>query len=1402
MPFSNKKKIFLAALPLCVLIIVLALAAAFFLNSDSARLKVLNLINNQIQGRIEAEDHHISLLRGHIQLEGIYVKSADGETLAHVKAFETSVSWAALVRKIIFIPQLRVDNPSLLLKMDDQNQLSLVQALSPSSVKTMDKSESKPFTWQVILDRMKIINASIIFTQPSKQIDVRAVGLNVAAGFNLKEMNGSIKMMLDRLATQTAKINNSVRELSLEAAYTEKASRPIHVSLKTKGSGAQFSGKVFSLKNRLNVQGLLKWALSLSELKPWMAIPGETKGLLTGQLDIKGPVDDPEAVLELAMSEGQFVNVPVSDLKNTIELKQRKITLSQLHANTGYGRVDLKGSADLSSIFAQNFSRQTAGWEKLSYEFTLNGREVQPHNWPGMKIPVNATLQLDARIKGSGISPDGVKGQGHIQMAADFSGAKGAKKSGKANLETRMNWLGQKASISGFVLTAGANKLNLNGDIDAKSRKINIKGNLDAPEPELFGQLLGVGVPSGKLQAKLDCSGSWLQPVVKAQVLAEAMEYENYSLGRFIVEAELNDKGVLHVPLLTLENQDSLVQGSGSMSLFKSGGGILSDPNVSAQVKFDHVQASDFGFDAQWDTDISAKATVTGTLKKIKARMDLKNSHLTWRNLEYQADGAITWKDNFLDINTLKVVKDKAKLDIKGGVDMNDARTGKMASQPKINADIRLNSISLADFHKNISGLVNGKAHIQGRLPALKADLNLQAGDIQAWGQKIQGTSIQARFQDQTVYLDELKAVLDGKNPIRASGWYSLDERFEVAVKGKGIDLKKIQSLQKAYPAGGALNIQANGKGSLKSPDFNCNVTVQRPMFKDQVLDDFKITAKLKDKDFEVAANLNFDLNAKGSLSNNRFDATASFDKTDLTPYLSFFKTVPLTGQCSGNIKASGNWLDLLSIKADIALNDTQLLHQQVNVVGIKKFSARLENGSLNLPSTRIALMDDGYLNLQAQGRLPENIKAAAQGQLPLDTLAPFTEKLAEPTGKIGIDAHISGDLSKPKWRVKLTSADIGFQLPEFYQTVSELNGHIFLTPEAVSVKEFKGKMDIGQFSLEGAISLADLKPVNGKLVLEAISIPVQVPDYMDLVLSGKLTLSGARNNAKLEGALTLLEGTYFKDMSLNPLPMFSRRKRKQSVHLPVKQPDWMKHVLLDVHLGYRNSLLVDNNMAQLTIVPDLQVSGSIAKPVLTGRAKVVEGEIIYRQKSFEIERGVVDFVNPYKIEPELDIESVAEIRDWVITLTISGTPDKLALKLESDPAESENDLLSLILLGRTNREMMSGEGGEGQNTQQMLATLASSALGDDFKETTGMDILEVETGAQDDDDDEDRIELTVGKKLTRRLTLKYAMESSQGEMVQKAVSEYRFLEPVMANGFQDSKGGYGGELLFRIEFR
>ena len=135
-------------------------------------------------------------------------------------------------------------------------------------------------------------------------------------------------------------------------------------------------------------------------------------------------------------------------------------------------------------------------------------------------------------------------------------------------------------------------------------------------------------------------------------------------------------------------------------------------------------------------------------------------------------------------------------------------------------------------------------------------------------------------------------------------------------------------------------------------------------------------------------------------------------------------------------------------------------------------------------------------------------------------------------------------------------------------------------------------------------------------------------------------------------------------------------------------------------------------------------------------------------------------------------------------------------------PTETDADILSLILFGRTARELTAGEGGGQRTTGQIMAGMIADTYGADIKKTTGVDILQVETNDSSDGQETAGVKVTVGKHLSDRMTVKYAVSSKDGEIIQRAITEYKLLENILVSGFQDNQGIFGTELVFRIEFR
>ena len=970
-----------------------------------------------------------------------------------------------------------------------------------------------------------------------------------------------------------------------------------------------------------------------------------------------------------------------------------------------------------------------------------------------------------------------------------------------APLKADLNYSQGRVSIGTLEARDRWGEIKASGEIDPLGGKIEHGAvTLTSPDLSALGATLGVELPSGSGRLQLSCSGPWAHPAARIQLLAQDLRWRHYAFGRLLAAADLDAAGVLTFSNLVLENQGSLVEGRGGLTLLKADGRWRSDPRLNLSLEMKNLEPADFGVDLPVQALVGAGFEVHGTLTHLQGKATLEPSRLQWNDRVFALGGSALWEDGRLDVRDLILSKDAAELRLAGNMVFRDPRTGRWLDAPRIKAGIRSRSVKLQDFFSDHSGAVTLEARLEGTPTALIGGFHLTGGDLTLGGQPLSAAVFKGRLSGQKIYLDTADLTVAAGQEIRARGWYGFDRQFQLAVSTVGIGLEHIPSLQRAYPVEGRLSLSLNGRGAVENPLVTAEMTVRQPKLNHQAWDDFHLNARLEKHQLILDASLNFALKARARLDRGDFELTARLTDADLSPYLAIGGGAQWGGRLSARLQAGGNWHRPNEIRADLDVEKALLRYQSLDLLRTRNLQARLRDGRLEIPPSRLEFMESGFLNLSASGSVRKDLRLSADGRVPLSALAPFSDDLGDARGELMFEADASGALDALKWRAEMNLADIALEVPGLNQRVRKLNGRVRVAPDGLKLEQVSGLVENGRFDLSGRVTLADWTPTGGKLELKAQSLPLQWPDTMDVVLNGDLVLAGARGANALTGRVVLLEGTYYKDVRLNLLSAVSQPRRAEAVPVTYELPRWLADIGLNVSLAHRYPLLVDNNLARLQVAPDLKLTGTLGRPGLSGRARVTEGQVIFRRKTFTVKRGVVDFINPYKIEPTLDIAAEAQVRQWLVSLNLSGTPDRLVFHLSSDPPESESDILSLILLGRTSSELAGGRGG-GQSTRQMLATLVATAWGEDVKKTAGVDILEVETGTGDVDDSADTIQVTVGKRLSRRLTIKYEVESGSEELIQRAVSEYRFIEHLLASGFQDSLGGYGGELLFRIEF-
>ncbi|MDH3344046.1 MAG: translocation/assembly module TamB, partial [Desulfobacteraceae bacterium] len=276
----------------------------------------------------------------------------------------------------------------------------------------------------------------------------------------------------------------------------------------------------------------------------------------------------------------------------------------------------------------------------------------------------------------------------------------------------------------------------------------------------------------------------------------------------------------------------------------------------------------------------------------------------------------------------------------------------------------------------------------------------------------------------------------------------------------------------------------------------------------------------------------------------------------------------------------------------------------------------------------------------------------------------------------------------------------------------------------------------------------------------------------------------------------------YYKDIQLNLIESLGKKSREETLVSSEIPWPFFENMALDISTGYTEPFVVDNNMALLAVKPDLHIYGTVNRPIINGRAEVESGTVYFQKKEFKVKRGVFDFINPYKIEPTIDVQSEVMIREWTVFLNVSGTPENLKFNFSSDPSEREEDILSLLIAGKTTRELIAGEGGSSLSPGQMLADVLAETVQKQIKDATGLDVVALEYNEAKDAEASNELKVTVGKELSRRVTVKYGMQTKNAKVIQQVITEYKFLEKLLVNAFQDTEGNYGGGLQFRFEFR
>jgi len=1391
------------------LIALLITSAHIYLQTDHAQKHIQAKINEMIPGTISWETSQFSILKCVFELKNVALKDISHETIAGIEKLSVKISRLSFFKGELVFTLLILEKPWAAIRVDNDGSVNFLQTITKgqsgqqkSSVSS-NSNGSHAFPINIIVKKFSCFNGSVLFDMDSQEINVVLEQIEIKAEANLHEQSGNLSIEIGKGHVKSKQIQTGLDQFTLQAAIKEGRIEHLLLRANNRHSQLRLSGTIHETFTQPALDLDLNLMISLDEARKDFNLSTNLSGQVVARITALGSINNPELKLDLQYGGGFISKYLLKSIDLECRLKDRILTVNQAQAVLYSGHISLQGEANLKKAFSQGFLGSVRDLDAITYQASLDLEGIKLEKMIVENQNIGGTLESKLNIVGKGISSKTLALKSDLSVILRHLKTTFINKPVDLHIysEARINQ--GIADVSLLEAGIGKNTLTAHGSYDLFSQALSAVLKVDAPSPGDFLPDFRPQDVRGTLEMEASISGSLQAPVISTVITGEKFGILDINLGNVELHANLDKSGVMNIPRFVIANQGSFIRGLGSIKLFEGPWRLdrVFPINLSAQLQ--DVQPQVFIENIFTSGTLDGNMRINGSLKSLQAFLSLQGINLAARGVRIgDISMDMQLRDGTLSIINTNIRNRKSRLDVSGSIQLFEKNAFKVLNDPLVRIDLKGDSLFLEDFLDEFSGKFSLGAHVTGKLKNPQGVITLVGTELDLGVQKIAGLTLNSYLKEKRFLLENLQISMAPDEKITCAGWLSFQKTFQVSIISNEISLHHIDKIRDQGVAEGKFLLDFSGKGSLENPQVNGTVLLNNLRIKGKEFSDTRIQVELHDKIARIWGKLNFVFEGLYNLSSNEFSANAYFDQTVLSPYFKLAKLSALDGKMSGKIELSGNTQDLETTSASIDISSLRLFSQEKDLIRTENVSISLKNKAFSALPFDLVILDSGIVNISGSGEIGGQLSLKANGNIPLQVFGYFIKDISDITGNLFVTADIAGTLETPDVQANIKLDKAGFTLPYTQQKLHNVTGPIHITSHVIDIDQLKGQIDTGRFSLAGKIFLKDFKPAEIQLTLNADTIPVKIPDTLDMLVNADLKMQGTQDKSSITGQIVIIEGTYYKDVDLSLLQGVVKRKREVPLSRRKIREPYLKNMSIDIALKRRHPFVIDNNLAQMDISPDLSITGKFNQPLISGRAKVESGTVTYRNKTFTITKGTLDFINPNKIEPVIDITSEVQIRNWLVYLAASGTPDQLAIKLSSDPVEESEDILSLLLFGKTTRELIKADGGVSLSASQMLTELIANAFSEDIRRTTGLDILEVEQGSDENDTTSDRIKVTIGKDLSRRLRVKYAMESKNSEMIQRAIAEYKLYENIMISGFEDSSGIFGAEIQYRLEFR
>jgi translocation and assembly module TamB len=848
--------------------------------------------------------------------------------------------------------------------------------------------------------------------------------------------------------------------------------------------------------------------------------------------------------------------------------------------------------------------------------------------------------------------------------------------------------------------------------------------------------------------------------IASATLTAQGTISDHSSLQIQIAANDLHQLAALASSFRSPQVQVPAVSGSATLNAVVSGS--MKKPLVAAQLNAQNLQVEG----SQWTTaqlDMRANssefAVHTGSLINAQRGKATFSATVALRNWSY------------LDSNRIE-----AHLDVE---------------QIRI-ADLQ----RLANQHYPISGDLTAKLSLGGSQLNPVGSGSAQITHASAYDEPIQ--NLAAKFNAANGSIVSTLNLALAAGALDANLSYTPKTRaYQVRINAPSVVLEKLQTVKaKDLSLTGTVSVSVNGDGTLDDPQLNAVIQLPELRVRQNSISGLKAELDIAHHygDFNLNSTVSeASVHAHGrvALSGNYY--TEAVIDTNTVPLDALIATYAPTlprdfkGQTELHATLKGPLKDKSQIEAHLSIPVLNASYQSLQIGIASPIHADYSNSVVTLQPAEIR---GTGTSVRLQGQLPiggtSSPTLSANGSVDVRILKILSPDL-ESSGTVALDVRASGSAASSTVAGQLQFKNIALNTADAPVGVEKLNGTLDIANDRVQISTMTAQVGGGQVSVGGSITYRPTMQFN--LALQGQSVRLRYPDGLRSLLDANLAFSGTTQASTLNGRVLI------DNLSFTPeFDLASFGDQFSTGNTPA-QPGFADTIKLAIGVQSQGDLNATSSQISIGGRAALQVRGTAANPVITGRTTLTAGELFYRNVRYQLEKGVVTFDNPTETHPVLNVSVATTVEQYNLTLTMRGPLDKLTTSYVSDPPLATADIINLVARGKTTQESAASS----QSTDSMIASQAASQVSSSVQKLAGISSLQIDpTIGGNGQNPSARI--AIQQRITKNLLFTFSTDVSQpgSEIVQ---GEYQVTKRWSVSMARDELGGVSVDGRFHTKF-